>query len=120
MSEQQPITEVTVTEVHTETTGALKKSQRPSEGTALSTTALVLGILSLALAPLFGVGVIPAVMAVITGHIAKHREPRGRLKSALGLGLSYVALVVGTAVLVLVAIPLLLAFLVSTGYILSE
>jgi hypothetical protein len=120
MSEHQPITEVTVTEVHVETHGALRKSQRPSEKTTLSTTALVLGIISLASAPLFGVGVVPGVLAVITGHIAKHREPRGRAKAILGLGLSYVALVVATAVLVLVAIPLLLAFLVSTGYILSD
>jgi len=117
MSDQQPITEVTVTEVNVETTGALK---RRSQGTALSTSALVLGIISLALAPLFGVGIIPGVVAVITGHIAKHREPHGRLRSALGLGLSYVALVVGTAVLVLVAIPLLLAFLASAGYILTD
>jgi hypothetical protein len=120
MSDPQPITEISVTEVHVETTGTLKAPALPAEGTALSTSALVLGAISLALAPLMGIGVIPAVLALVTGHIAKHREPRGRLKSALGLGLSYVALVVGTAVLVLVTIPVLLAFLVSAGYLLTD
>jgi len=34
--------------------------------------------------------------------------------------LSYVALVVSTAILVLVALPIVLAFLVSTGFVLSD
>ncbi len=38
----------------------------------------------------------------------------------IGLGLSYVALVIGTAILVLVALPIVLAFLVSTGYVLTD
>jgi hypothetical protein len=109
---------VTITEVSVETTGVLPPATVPK--TRWSNVALGLGALSLLLAPLFGVGIIPAVLAVITGHIAKFREPQGRLKAVVGLGLSYVALVVGTAVLVFVAIPLVLAFLVSAGYILTD
>jgi hypothetical protein len=66
------------------------------------------------------VGIIPAILAIIIGHVAKNLEPQGLAKSAIGRGLGYVGLVVGTAVLVFVAIPLLLAFLVSTGYILTD
>jgi len=40
--------------------------------------------------------------------------------SQVGLALSYIALVVGTAVLVFVALPIVFAFLVSAGYILSD
>jgi len=37
----------------------------------------------------------------------------------VALALSYVALVVGTVILVLVTLPIALAFLVSTGYLLA-
>lgn len=118
--QQQAITEITVTEVSVETRGALPDRRDESVSTRWSGVALVMGIVSLALAPVFGLGVIPAIATVIIGHIARYREPRGRLKASVGLGLSYAALVVGTAVLVLVALPLVLAFLVSAGYILSD
>jgi hypothetical protein len=113
-----PQGQVTVTQVSLETTGALPPTKAAS--TRWSSAALGLGALGLLLAPLFGVGIIPALIAVITGHIAKHREPQGRVKAVVGLGLSYLALVIGTAVLVFVAIPLVLAFLVSTGYIITD
>jgi hypothetical protein len=68
----------------------------------------------------FGAGIVFAILAIITGHIAKVIEPEGLVKAAAGRVLGYVGVVAGTAVLVFVAIPLLLAFLVSTGYILTD
>jgi hypothetical protein len=88
--------------------------------TTFSTLALVLGVLGVLLSPVLGIGVVPAVLGVITGHIAKFKEPLGRVRSMVALALSYAALMVGTAILVLVALPVVLAFLVSTGYILAD
>lgn len=112
--------QVRVTEVSLKTTGALPAGRKLNTSTTLSTVALVLGALGLVFAPVLGIGVIPAVLGVIAGHLAKYREPLGRMRSLIALAVSYVALVVGTAILVLVAIPVVLAFLVSGGYILTD
>jgi len=112
--------EVRVTEVGVETKGVLPPARSLNTSTTFSTLALVLGVLGVLLSPVLGIGVIPAVLGVITGHIAKYREPLGRVRSMVALALSYVALMVGTAILVLVALPVVLAFLVSTGYILAD
>lgn len=109
---------VRVTEVRVETTGAMPR--RPSEGTAWSTTALVLGLVSLALTPVFGIGVVPAAITVALGHIARRIEPRGRVRSSVALGAAYLALAVGTAILIFVVLPITLALLQSTGWILSD
>jgi hypothetical protein len=79
-----------------------------------------MGIVSVGLAPVLGVGVAPAIVSIVVGHIAKHREPEGAVRSRIGLALSYIALVVGSAVLVFVVLPIAFAFLVSAGYILAN
>lgn len=108
---------VSVEEISVETRGALPK-QRESTG-VLSKVAMGVGVISLALAPVFGIGVIPAIVGIILGHIAKYGEPLYRIRAMVGLGLSYAGLVIGTAILVLVALPIVLAFLVSTGWVLD-
>lgn len=120
--EEKPevITEVSVSEISVERTGSLPAQKNPQTGSTLSRVALGLGVFGLLFAPVFGVGVVPAIIGIIVGHIAKRGEPVSRVRAAIGLGLSYVALVVGTAILVLVALPIVLAFLVSTGYVLSD
>lgn len=119
-SAARPITEISVSEVSVETTGVMPEPSRPRSGAPWSATSLWFGIVSLALAPVFGIGVVPAILSVVVGHYAKRVEPQGFLKWSVGLGLSYVAIVVGTAVLVFVALPLTLAFLISAGYILAD
>lgn len=109
-----------MTEVSVETTGAMPTPARRSPGTPWSTSSLWFGIVSLALAPVFGLGALTGVVSIIVGHHAKRVEPQGIVRWGVGLGLSYVALVVGTAVLVFVALPLTLAFLISGGYILAD
>jgi len=116
----EPLSSVRVTQVGVTTNGPLRRSNREPLRTRWSSTSLGFGIAGLLLVPAFGVGIIPAILAIIIGHVAKNLEPQGLAKSAIGRGLGYVGLVVGTAVLVFVAIPLLLAFLVSTGYILTD
>lgn len=112
--------EVRVTEVGVKTTGVLPRAHTLNTSTTVSTVALVLGALGIVLAPVLGIGVVPAVLGAITGHIAKWREPLGRTRSMVALAVSYVALIVGTAILVLVTLPVVLAFLVSAGYILAD
>ena len=114
------VTSMGVREVSVQTRGPLRASTKASSSTRLSRIAMVVGFVSLALTPVFGVGVIPAIGGVILGHIAKHREPQGFFRSALGLGASYAALVIGTAIVIFVALPITLAFLVSSGYILAD
>ena len=129
-TDQQPtgrhtITEASVTELSVETTGVLPGDTRGNDvrigetpGT-LSKVALGLSVASLVLAPLFGVGAVLAIVALILSHVAKRGDQLGRLRAMVAMGVSYVALVVGTAVAVLVTLPIALAFLISTGFILA-
>jgi len=116
----EPLSSVRVTEVGVTTSGPLRRSSREPVRTGWSSTSLGLGIAGLVLVVAFGAGIVFAILAIITGHIAKVIEPEGLVKAAAGRVLGYVGVVAGTAVLVFVAIPLLLAFLVSTGYILTD
>jgi hypothetical protein len=117
---QSPIGGLQVREVSRETKGPLRARRTAAPGLGWSKASLWMGIVSLALAPAFGIGVIPAILSIVVGHIAKYREPQGIPRSRVGLALSYIALVVGTAVLVFVALPIVFAFLVSGGYILAD
>lgn len=114
------ITEVSVSEISVERTGSLPARSEPKTGSTLSRFALGVGVFSLLFAPVFGVGIVPAIVGIILGHIARRGEPVSRIRATIGVGLSYVALVIGTAVLVLVALPIVLAFMVSTGYVLAD
>ena len=129
MSEQRPqagddhpevITEVSVSEISLERTGTLRERKDPAAGSVVSRVALGLGVFSLLFAPVFGVGVVPAIVGIIVGHIANEGEAVSRIRATIGLALSYVGLAIGTAILILVALPIVLAFLVSTGYVLGD
>ncbi len=117
---QSPLGGLRVREVSRETKGPLRARKVGTSGLAWSQASLWMGIVSLALAPAFGIGVLPAILSIVVGHIAKYREPQGMSRSRVGLALSYIALVVGTAVLIFVALPIVFAFLVSAGYVLAD
>ncbi len=114
-----PITEVSVTEISVETTGVMPARKSLTEGTTLSKAALGTAVVALVAAPLFGLGLFPAIVAIILGHIGKKASPAGRMRSTVALALGYVALAISTAVLVFIVLPLSLAFLVSAGYIIE-
>ena len=78
---------------------------------------LLLGVIALAATPAFGLGVIPAAGGIMVGHRAR-RLQSGRIQSAIGLGLSYVALTVSVAVGVVVAAPIIRSVLVAAGFLL--
>ena len=117
---QSPIGGLQAREVSREIKGPLRARRTAAPGFGWTKASLWMGIVSLALAPAFGIGVLPAILSIVVGHIAKYREPQGIPRSRVGLALSYIALVVGTAVLIFVALPIVFAFLVSAGYILAD
>jgi N6-L-threonylcarbamoyladenine synthase len=78
---------------------------------------LLFGVLAVALSPAFGVGVIPAAAGIVSGHRAR-RHVSGRVQSAIGLTLSYVALLVSLAAAVVVATPAIRSLLISGGFLL--
>jgi N6-L-threonylcarbamoyladenine synthase len=78
---------------------------------------VLFGVLAVALSPAFGLGVIPAGLGIISGHRAR-RHASGRVQSAIGLTLSYLALVVSIAVAVVIATPIIRSLLISGGFLL--
>ncbi len=68
------ITEVSVSEISVERTGSMPPQRENKAGSTVSRFALGLGILSILFAPLFGVGVVPAIVGIIVGHIAKEES----------------------------------------------
>jgi len=115
----ETISEVSVTEVSVETHGVMPAQPARKPGGLLPRVALSVGVVALALTPVFGLGVLPAILGIILGHSAKRSDDAGRIRAMVALALSYVALVAGTVILVLVTLPIALAFLVSTGYLLA-
>ena len=78
---------------------------------------VLFGVLAMALSLAFGLGVIPAALGIIAGHRSR-RHASGRVQSAIGLTLSYLALAVSMTVAVVVATPIIRSLLVSGGFLL--
>ena len=78
---------------------------------------ILFGVLGVALSPAFGLGLFPAIAGVMAGHRAR-RLSTGRIQSAAGLSVSYLAIAASIAVAILVTTPLLRTFLVSAGLLL--
>jgi N6-L-threonylcarbamoyladenine synthase len=78
---------------------------------------LLFGVLALALSPAFGLGMMPAALGIIFGHRAR-KHASGRVQSAMGLTLSYLALSASTAVAVIIATPIIRSLLISGGFLL--
>ncbi len=112
------VREIKVTEVSVSHTGAYQAEKLPT--LRWSKASLGLGVASVLLAPVFGLGALVALPSLAVGHLARSREPQGLLRSTVGLWLTYAGLLVGGAVLVFVALPLTVAFLISMGYLLPD
>jgi hypothetical protein len=117
-TEPSGVGKIRVTEVSVSHTGAYQAPQPLT--LRWSKASLGLGVASVLLAPVFGLGALVALPSLAVGHLARSREPQGLLRSTVGLWLTYAGLLVGGAVLVFVALPLTLAFLISMGYILPD
>ena len=77
-----------------------------------------LGVLGLALSPALGLGAIPAIAGVVTGHIARSHPRAKRGTVTVGLILGYLGIAVSSVVGILAATPLIRALLVSAGLLL--
>lgn len=95
------------------------RREKKAQSTWLGTIALSLGILGLALSPAFGLGVIPAVLAVVFGHVALRREERRRGSVVVAVIAGYLGIAVSTVVGVILAIPVIRSLLVALGFLLA-
>jgi uncharacterized protein YqgC (DUF456 family) len=83
--------------------------QAPSQG--LSVTSMVLGIVGIVFSLFYGFGFLPSLAAIITGHIARKRQPHARGMSLAGIITGYVGLAI--AVLWIVGLIVVFAFIAS-------
>lgn len=86
----------------------------------LANVSVSLGVVGLALSPALGFGVIPAILAVVTGHIAKLHPLRKKGTVMVALVLGYLGIAISIVVGVVAATPLVRALLVSAGFLLPE
>ncbi|RZT58375.1 uncharacterized protein DUF4190 [Microcella alkaliphila] len=77
----------------------------------LSIVSLVTGISGVVLSFFFGLGLLPAVAGVVTGHMALKREPHARGLALGGLITSYVGLALSILIGLLLLIPVLFFFI---------
>jgi hypothetical protein len=87
----------------------------PQPPKGLSIASLVLGIAGAFFSFAYGLGLFPSIAAVITGHLARKRQPYARGLSLAGLICGYVGL--GISLLWIVGIVLVVVFVAaSPGY----
>lgn len=96
-------------------------SRRERKGTStwLGTIALSLAIVGLALSPAFGVGIIPAIVGVVLGHVSLRREEKRRGSVVIAVIAGYLGIAVSTVVGVIVATPVIRSLLVAAGFLLN-
>jgi N6-L-threonylcarbamoyladenine synthase len=105
----------------------LQPTVRPSTTRARSKKAPLLpaiavscGVVGLALAPAFGAGIVPAILAVVFGHSAKHRPLARQGTVMTGLVLGYLGIALSAVMGTLAATPVIRALLVSVGFLLPD
>jgi hypothetical protein len=76
----------------------------PQPPRGLSITSMVLGIVGLLGSFVYGFGLFPAIAAVITGFIARKRQPHGRAFWLTGLITGWVAIAISTVWIIIIII----------------
>lgn len=99
------------------TPAAPSAENEPGMPTGLSIASLVTGI-SGAVLTLGGLGFLPSLAAVITGHLARTRNPEARAFWIAGLVLGYVGLAL-SVLIVIVVIVASAAFFLTIGGVLG-
>jgi len=88
-----------------------------SNGNSSSKASLGLGIFGALFAPVFGLGILSAVVGIVFGHLGRRGDSVSRTRALVGLILSYLAMAASVFVLVVMALPILMLYLSSTGFI---
>ncbi|HET8957019.1 MAG TPA: DUF4190 domain-containing protein [Microcella sp.] len=82
----------------------------------LAVVSLVTGIVGIVLSFVAGLGILPAIAGVVTGHMALKREPHARGLAIAGLSTGYVGLALSIVFAVVIVAPLILAWLFIASY----
>lgn len=88
-------------------------AERPKQ--TLAIVSLVTGIVGIVFSFVFGLGLLPAIAAIVTGHIALKREPHARGFAIAGVITGYSGLALSILVVIVVVVPLIIAWLVIAG-----
>jgi hypothetical protein len=80
----------------------------------LAIASMILGIVGVLFSFFYGFGLFPAIAAIITGHIARKKQPHARGFWLAGLITGYVGL--GLCVLVIIGIVVLFAAIGGTSF----
>jgi hypothetical protein len=83
----------------------------PPPPRGLSIASLILGIAGAFFSLFYGFGLFPSIAAIITGHLARKRQPYARGMSLAGLICGYVGL--GISILWVIGIVVFIAFIAS-------
>jgi hypothetical protein len=86
----------------------------PMQPAGLAIASMILGIVGVLFSFFYGFGLFPAIAAIITGHIARKKQPHARGFWLAGLITGYVGL--GLCVLVIIGIVVLFAAIGGTSF----
>jgi hypothetical protein len=86
----------------------------PAPPSGLAITSMILGIVGVLCSFFYGFGLFPAIAAIITGHIARKKQPHARGFWLAGLITGYVGL--GLCLLVIIGVVALFAFIGTTTF----
>ncbi|MCU1514183.1 MAG: integral rane protein [Microbacteriaceae bacterium] len=84
----------------------------PPQG--LSIASMVLGIVAI-ISSFIGLGILPSIAAVITGHLGLKRQPWGKPFSVTGLITGYIALAISVITIAFLVIALFIAIAAGAG-----
>ena len=87
---------------------------RPKQ--TLAIVSLVTGIVGVVFSFVAGLGILPAIAGVVTGHMALKREPHARGFAIAGLITGYVGLALSIVFAVVILAPLILAWLFIASF----
>ena len=76
---------------------------------------LVTGIVGVVFSFVAGLGLIPAIVAVVTGHMSRKREPNARGLALGGMITGYAGLALSILFAIVILVPLIGAWLLIVG-----
>ncbi|MDQ1561736.1 MAG: hypothetical protein QOE85_1077 [Actinomycetota bacterium] len=86
----------------------------PAQPSGLAIASMILGIVGVLFSFFYGFGLFPAIAAIITGHIARKKQPHAHGFWLAGLITGYIAL--GLSLLAIIGIIALFAFIGTTNF----